>query len=81
MSDEERRTPVQGDTGWHMPRRYPKAKPPGSIAWSEHIEAWCAYNVKYRNHQDAERIAERGGFSYGELVQFLKREPTTWKAT
>lgn len=27
----------------------------------------------------AERIAERGGFSYGELALFLGREPRTWQ--
>jgi hypothetical protein len=25
------------------------------------------------------RIAERGGFGYGELQLFLGREPTTWE--
>jgi hypothetical protein len=55
-------------------------KPAGTIGWAEHAEAWRAYDKKWRTNQSAERIAERGGFGYGELVEFLGREPTTWKA-
>lgn len=50
--------------------------PEGTISWAEHEQAWAVYGAQYR--QSAERIAERGGFGYGELVEFLKREPTTW---
>jgi proteasome lid subunit RPN8/RPN11 len=31
--------------------------------------------------QDAERVAQRGGFSYNELVEYLGREPRTWKVS
>ncbi len=75
----ERRAPVQGDTGWHLPRRHPNAKPPGTIAWSEHVAAWERYAARYGRGQSAERLAERSGFSYGELVDLLGREPLTWE--
>jgi hypothetical protein len=61
-----RRAPVQRSRNFD--------KPAGSIAWWEHEKAW----EKYGYSQSAERIAERGGFSYGELVQYLDHEPTTW---
>lgn len=53
-------------------------KPAGTIAWEEHEEAWAAYAARYGSRQSAERIAERAGFSYGELVMFLGHEPRTW---
>lgn len=51
----------------------------GTIAWAEHLEAFAAYASKYGHAQSAERIHERGGFGYGELVDFLGREPRTWQ--
>lgn len=51
---------------------------PGTITWAEHLEAWQAYDKKWRCGQTAERIVERGGFDWNELVEFLGREPTTW---
>lgn len=66
----ERRAPVQ---------RSPQlGKPSGSVSWTEHAEAWIDYSKRYGTSQSAERIAERGGFSYGELLDHLKREPSTW---
>jgi len=53
-------------------------KPAGTVSWEEHVEAWKAYNQKYHGSQTAERIAERGGFGYQELVEFLGREPGSW---
>lgn len=72
----ERRARVQGDT------RIPKGEPGrnvGSVAWSEHEEAWADYAKRYGGGQSAERIHERGGFGYRELVDHLKRAPTTWR--
>lgn len=68
----ERRAPVQGDHG----RR---GRPRGTIAWDEHVEAWNDYAKRYGTSQSAERIAERGGFGYEELIDHLGREPHTWK--
>lgn len=73
---EERRAPVQGNL------RIARGEPghvPGTIAWGEHEEAWRAYNAKYRGDQSAERIAERQGFDYRELTEFLGHSPTTWR--
>lgn len=67
------RAPVQGDYD-RASRRYVGA---GSIAWEEHVEAWNDY-ARIHGGQSAERIADRGGFSYQELVHHLGREPTTW---
>lgn len=59
-------------------RRAPvNGSPRGTIAWSEHEKAWEAYHRRHSG-QSAERIAERGGFSYGELVDHLGHEPSTW---
>lgn len=65
-----KRAPVQGDA------EHKKAA--GSISWDEHLRAWSAYAAKYGRSQTAERLAERGGFSYGELVAFLGVPPSTW---
>lgn len=69
---DERRAPVQGDLGRG-------ARPRGTISWWEHEKAWLVYDARYHTGQSAERVAERQGFSYGELVMFLGREPETWQ--
>lgn len=68
---DERRAPVQASK--------PEANHPGTVAWEEHEHAWEAYAQQFGRTQSAERIAERGGFSYYELKLFLGRAPTTWK--
>ena len=68
------RAPVQGE---HRGCKQ-GAKPYGSVDWSEHLEAWTVYNSRHRG-QSAERIAERGGFSYWEITELLGREPNTWE--
>ena len=60
-----------------MTDRAPVQSPRGTIAWAEHVEAWEQYAKRYRG-QSAERIAERGGFGYHELVTFLGRDPETF---
>jgi len=52
---------------------------PGTISWEEHLLAWSGYASRYGTSQSAERLAERGGFSYAELLLYLRREPTTWE--
>lgn len=73
MIDEntERRAPVQ--------RNLKHNKPAGTIEWSEHLEVYAKYAAKHGTSQSADRIAERSGFCYGELVFFLGYEPKTWK--
>lgn len=53
-------------------------KPYGTISWAEHVEAWVDY---HRHHpvQDAQQIAERGGFGLAELVRHLGRMPLSWE--
>lgn len=67
----ERRAPVQGDGK-------PWSRPPGTISWEEHLEAWEVYDRRFHG-QTAARIAERGGFGFAELVGLLGRKPTTWR--
>jgi len=65
-----RRAPVQAS------RKLGKG--PGSISWAEHLQTYAGYSAQYGSGQSAERMAERGGFGYGELIMFLGHEPTTW---
>ena len=78
-----RRAPVQqdrcGDLRDGHAHKPPGAMPAGTVSWDEHAEAWESYARRYGRQQSAERMAERGGFSYGELVMFLGRKPTTWE--
>ena len=70
MSNTARRAPVQGVR---------RIKPPGTIAWAEHELAYAAHAAQYGYRQTAERLAERGGFCWLELIELLGREPETWK--
>lgn len=91
MSDEKhcetcicgRRAPVQGDDGAGYPPgspyHRPGAKGPGTVAWTEHLEAYSSYAARFGHSQSAERLAERGGFGYQEMTDFLGHEPTTWR--
>ena len=51
----------------------------GTILWAEHEEAWKQYARLFGASQSAERIAERGGYGYGELELLLGHEPRTWE--
>lgn len=55
---KERRFPVMASRG-------PVAV--GSVPWSIAEEAYMVYAARYGNRQSLERLAERGGFSEGEL--------------
>ena len=69
---EEKRIPVQATRSLNMPE--------GTISKSEHLEAWEGYAKRYgRDYQSARRIAQRGGFDYAELLEFLGRDPVSWK--
>lgn len=76
-NQETRCAPVQGAMG-HYKRGEP-GYAAGTVSWVEHEAAWRTYAARYGRDQSAERIAERGGFSYGELVMFLGHKPETWK--
>ena len=73
-----RRAPVQRER-WDRERHKP-GKGPGTITWAEHLEVWSAYAGRHGTGQDAERIAERGGFGYGEAETLLGRPLRTWRA-
>jgi len=66
--------PVQAE--WNKSRL---VKPAGMVAWAEHVKAWEVYAARFGRNQSAERIAERGGFGFTELTEFLGHEPTTWR--
>jgi len=70
----ERRAPVQCEGYGRQ-----QTKPPGTISWAEHLEAYAEYARRYGTGQSAERLAERCGFGWGELVDFLGHEPKTWE--
>ncbi len=78
-----KRAPVQADATAHLPADHPGRRPgargAGTIAWAEHLLAYAAYAARYGRSQSAERLAERGGFGYGELLELLGHEPTTWE--
>jgi len=78
----QRRVGVQGDGPWRLPDEHPAKRDtnvPGTITWEEYLTAYSAYSDTYGTMQSAERIIERGGFSYNELVDLLGHEPKTWK--
>jgi hypothetical protein len=56
----------------------PVQSPRGTISWAEHVEAWTDYAKRYGDRQSAERIAERAGFGYNELVTHLGHAPLTF---
>lgn len=60
----DRPFPVQGD-GWRSPT---------ACSWADAERAYAAYSAKYYGggepSQTLERLAERGGFSRGEMDDF-----------
>lgn len=81
LKTEERRVPVQGDGNYslrHDDSRRGNAHYPGTVSWEEHCEAWAGYAKRYSG-QDAEKIAERGGFGYDEMTEYMGHEPKTWQ--
>lgn len=58
--------------------RREKDVPQGYIEWWEHTQAWEDYTKMYAG-QDAQTIADRGGFGWNELVDHLGGAPTTWR--
>jgi len=83
--DRYTRVPVQGDGPHHLQEDHPArrayrgiVKPPGTIAWWEHLNAGEEYNRRGFD-QTARRIMERGGFSHAELVDLLGHAPETWE--
>jgi hypothetical protein len=69
---------VDDPTRGLTPELMEKGKGPGTVSWEEHCLAWSGYAMHYGRGQSAERMAERGGFSYFELCDYLGHEPKTW---
>jgi len=75
-----KRAPVQAERG--LGRVDGKTMPlrgAGTVEWAEYLEAYSNYAVRYGRGQTADRLAERGGFSYWEITEYLGHEPKTWK--
>jgi hypothetical protein len=74
---DDRRALVQGN--YWLPRGT-VGREPGTVAWSEHLEAWAQHNRDGHGSQSAERINERGGYVYNKITELLGHAPTTWRA-
>jgi hypothetical protein len=76
MEIKERRTPTQGEGAYYLSRDRWKGPTqfPGTISWEEHEEAYLGYAKRFPSSardQDAEKIAQRGGFGYWEATEYL----------
>jgi len=72
-----RRAPVQGDR-WLPYGTIGREN--GTITWEEHLEIYEAYVKKWGcRDQSAERLAERAGFGYGEIIDLTGQPPKTWQ--
>lgn len=69
------RVPVQASSG--------RGKKPGAVAgtvsWEEHDRAHRSYARRYGTKLTARQVADRGGFDWYELVDYLSMEPLTWR--
>lgn len=70
-----KRAPVMNDH--HLPRDQQHGH--GTITWDEHLEVYAKYAAKYGRDQSAERMVERGGFYYSEIVALTGAAPKTWR--
>lgn len=55
------------DTPRFAPAQAGGTMPHGRVPWHVHLAAWNGYAAAGHGGQSAERIAERGGFSYREI--------------
>lgn len=68
---EDRKFPIQRDTVNNISR------PSGWIPWSVAEVVYEGYKKRFPQSADSqslERMAQRGGFSWGEVVMFLTNE-------
>ncbi|KKN29699.1 hypothetical protein LCGC14_0841460 [marine sediment metagenome] len=68
MRTEDRTAPIQPSDRGRV------RIPGGRIPWALHELAWRAYAAAGHGDQSAERIAERHGFDWVELVALLRGE-------
>ena len=64
LTEQQRSAPVQASAGTEA----------GRVPWAVHALAWRVYHDAGHRGQSAERIAERHGFSWAELVALLRGE-------
>lgn len=55
------------------------AQPAGTISRTEYLEIYEIYAKKYGRDQSADRLIERGGFDYNEIITITGAPPKTWK--
>ena len=74
----ERRAHCQADHA--LPRAAPGGRY-GTIAWAEHVEACAAGKaLGLQGFRDGpERVQQRGGLGYADVVAALGRAALTWK--
>jgi hypothetical protein len=63
----ERRFPIQGETDTKNRGR----RPPGWVPWGVAELAYKVYVRRYGTDQSLEKLAERGGFGWTELINLL----------
>lgn len=61
----EKMFPIQADHGRHK-------RSAGSVPWSVAEVAYQTYSKLYGSNQSLERLAERGGFGWSELVNLIQ---------
>lgn len=65
--------PIQGEHGFKVEGLSGYVnRPSGEVPWSVAALAYEVYSRKYGKQQSLERLAQRGGFSWGELVWLLR---------
>ena len=69
----ERWFPIQGEHGvTDKGENY--QRPAGQVPWGIAEAAYKAYSRKYGVGQSLQRLAERGGFGWSELVALLRND-------
>lgn len=66
--------PIQSDPLREMTDDGLCYRPAGQVPWGIAAEAYKVYAKKYRNGQSLERLAERGGFGWSELIALLRSD-------
>lgn len=72
MSDDNRQFPIQGHYG--VDNKIDNSVTRCHIPWWLAEIAYQEYSDRFGTSQSLERLAERGGFSRGELLTLLRRE-------
>jgi hypothetical protein len=74
-SSGERRAPVPAV-------EFPRPRPAGTVSWTEFLMAWDGLKARrgsMASGKSPDAVADEGGFTYEELVEYLGFEPKTWR--